>query len=86
MQSRNSKNVKIIDVSHHNGTINWTQVVLDGVKGAYIKLTEGTSFLSKTAYQNYLGAKNAGLRVGLYFVHTFFFISLLTSYSKYCIL
>lgn len=66
MQSRNSKNVKVIDVSHHNGTINWTQVALDGVKGAYIKLTEGTSFLSKTAYQNYLGAKNAGLRVGFY--------------------
>lgn len=66
MQSRSSKNVKIIDVSHHNGTINWTQVALDGVKGAYIKLTEGTSFLSKTAYQNYLGAKNAGLRVGFY--------------------
>jgi len=66
MQSRNSKNVKVIDVSHHNGTINWTKVALDGVKGAYIKLTEGTSFLSKTAYQNYLGAKNAGLRVGFY--------------------
>jgi len=66
MQSRNSKNVKVIDVSHHNGTINWTKVALDGVKGVYIKLTEGTSFLSKTAYQNYLGAKNAGLRVGFY--------------------
>lgn len=58
--------MKIIDVSHHNGTINWTQVALDGMKGAYIKLTEGTSFLSKTAYQNYLGAKNAGLLVGFY--------------------
>ena len=58
--------MKIIDVSHHNGTISWTQVALDGVKGAYIELTEGTSFLSKTAYQNYLGAKNAGLLVGFY--------------------
>ncbi|MED3974628.1 GH25 family lysozyme [Priestia megaterium] len=66
MQSRNSKNVKVIDVSHHNGTINWTKVAMDGVKGVYIKLTEGTSFLSKTAYQNYLGAKNAKLRVGFY--------------------
>lgn len=66
MQSRNSKNVKIIDVSHHNGTINWTQVALDGVKGAYIKLTEGETFVSPKAYENYLGAKNAGLRVGFY--------------------
>jgi len=66
MQNRSTQNVKVIDVSHHNGTINWTKVASDGVKGVYIKLTEGTSFLSPTAYQNYLGAKNAGLRVGFY--------------------
>lgn len=66
MQKRSPKNVKVIDVSHHNGKINWTKVAMDGVKGVYIKLTEGTSFLSKTAYSNYLGAKNAGLRVGFY--------------------
>lgn len=66
MQKRSPKNVKVIDVSHHNGKINWTKVAMDGVKGVYIKLTEGTSFLSKTAYSNYLGAKNAGLHVGFY--------------------
>ncbi|WP_454844416.1 GH25 family lysozyme [Priestia megaterium] len=66
MQKRSPKNVKVIDVSHHNGTINWTKVALDGVKGVYIKLTEGKSFIDPKAYQNYLGAKNAGLRVGFY--------------------
>ncbi|MBA9039367.1 GH25 family lysozyme M1 (1,4-beta-N-acetylmuramidase) [Bacillus aryabhattai] len=33
MQKRNSKNIKMIDVSHYNGTINWTKVTSDGAKG-----------------------------------------------------
>lgn len=47
MQNRNNQNIKVIDVSHHNGTIDWAKVASDGVKGAYIKLTEGTTFLDK---------------------------------------
>lgn len=66
MQNRSTNNVKVIDVSHHNGNIDWKKVAADGVKGVYIKLTEGTSFVDKKAYTNYLGAKNAGLRVGFY--------------------
>ncbi|MDE8676443.1 GH25 family lysozyme [Priestia aryabhattai] len=66
MQNRSAQNVKVIDVSHHNGRPNWTKVASDGVKGVYIKLTEGKSFLDDKAYENYLGAKNAGLRVGFY--------------------
>ncbi|GAB1769194.1 GH25 family lysozyme [Priestia sp. RMT2NF4] len=70
MQNRNNQNIKVIDVSHHNGTIDWAKVASDGVKGAYIKLTEGTTFLDKKSYDNYIGAKNAGLRVGFYhFAH-----------------
>jgi len=66
MQNRNKQNIKVIDVSHHNGTIDWAKVASDGVKGAYIKLTEGTTFLDEKSYDNYIGAKNAGLRVGFY--------------------
>ncbi|RBN38619.1 autolysin, partial [Priestia megaterium] len=70
MQNRNNQNIKVIDVSHHNGTFDWAKVASDGVKGAYIKLTEGTTFLDKKSYDNYIGAKNAGLRVGFYhFAH-----------------
>lgn len=66
MQNRSASNIKVIDVSHHNGNIDWKKVAAGGVEGAYIKLTEGTSFVDKRAYTNYLGAKNAGLRVGFY--------------------
>ena len=66
MQDRSEKNIKVLDVSHHNGNINWTKVASDGVKGVYIKLTEGKTYLDDKAYENYLGAKNAGLRVGFY--------------------
>jgi lysozyme len=70
MQNRSASNVKVIDVSHHNGNIDWKKVAADGVKGAYIKLTEGTTYLDDQSYKNYLGAKNAGIRVGFYcFAH-----------------
>lgn len=66
MQNRESNDVFGIDVSHHQGDINWTYVAKSGVKYVYIKLTEGTTYLDDKAYANYLGAKNAGLRVGFY--------------------
>lgn len=70
MQSRSSQNVLGIDVSHHNGVVNWQQVAKDGYKFVYLKLTEGKSYVDKTTYNNYIGAKNAGLRVGFYhFAH-----------------
>ena len=36
------------------------------MKGVYIKLTEGGTFVDPRSYENYIGAKNAGLRVGFY--------------------
>ena len=70
MQSRSEKNVLGIDISHHNGVVNWKQVANAGYKFAYLKLTEGKSYIDKTTYNNYIGAKNAGLRVGFYhFAH-----------------
>jgi len=70
MQSRNKQNVLGIDVSHHNGVIDWKKVAGDGYKFVYLKLTEGKSYVDKTTYNNYIGAKNAGLRVGFYhFAH-----------------
>jgi len=66
MQNRSNTDVFGIDVSNHQGDINWVDVAKSGVKFVYLKLTEGQTFLDKRAYQNYFGAKNAGLRVGFY--------------------
>ncbi|MBU3569291.1 peptidoglycan-binding protein [Priestia aryabhattai] len=66
LQSRSKGNVVGIDVSHHNGDVEWKQVAATGVKFVYLKLTEGKSYVDKTTYDNYIAAKNAGLRVGFY--------------------
>lgn len=66
MQNRSTQNVKVLDLSHHNTINSWPNIAKDGVKGVYIKLTEGTSFISSKAYDYYVAAKNAGLRVGFY--------------------
>lgn len=55
-----------IDVSHHNGTIDWPAVAGSGVRFAYIKATEGTGFKSPAFNANYTGSHAAGLIRGAY--------------------
>lgn len=58
--------IKGIDVSHHQGTINWTSVANDGVEFAIIKATEGTSFFDPVCSTNVANAKANGIKVGVY--------------------
>ncbi|KAI0262557.1 glycoside hydrolase family 25 protein [Gloeopeniophorella convolvens] len=59
-----------IDVSHFQGTISWGTVAADGVAFAFIKATEGTTFLDPNFSANYNGATGAGLIRGAYhFAH-----------------
>ena len=44
-----------IDVSHHNGEINWKQV--PDVEFVYIKATEGATFVDPMYQQNIKGAR-----------------------------
>jgi lysozyme len=53
-----------IDVSHHNGNINWGQV--PDVEFVYIKATEGATYVDPMFQQNIKGAKAKKLRVGAY--------------------
>lgn len=56
-----------IDVSHYQGNINWNRVAGSGeVSYVYIKATEGEKLVDATLRQNLLGARRAGLYVGLY--------------------
>jgi lysozyme len=66
MQAKTASNVKIIDVSHHQGSINWASVKADGVQGTFIKATEGKSMVDLKFSSNALGAATAGLKVGFY--------------------
>lgn len=60
--------MKVIDVSKHNGIIDWGKVADHGVKAVIIRAGFGRyiSQKDKTFEKNYLGAKIAGLAVGSY--------------------
>jgi GH25 family lysozyme M1 (1,4-beta-N-acetylmuramidase) len=55
-----------IDVSHYQGTINWTSVKSAGIQFAYIKATESTTYKDPTFNANYLNAYNAKVIRGAY--------------------
>ncbi|PSK86283.1 GH25 family lysozyme M1 (1,4-beta-N-acetylmuramidase) [Murinocardiopsis flavida] len=55
-----------IDVSHHNGSVDWGAVAKSGVKFSYIKATEGTGYKSPAFNSHYTGSHKAGLIRGAY--------------------
>ena len=61
-----------IDVSHHQGTVDWAQVAGAGVEFAFIRLgyrglQDGELHEDEQVRQNLAGAKAAGLKIGAYF-------------------
>ncbi|MDU5141048.1 MAG: GH25 family lysozyme [Paenibacillus dendritiformis] len=66
MQKRSDSNLLGIDVSHHNGTIDWNAVITSGVKFVFIKATEGIGYTDPKFRANADGANRAGLQVGFY--------------------
>lgn len=55
-----------IDVSDNNGTMNWASQYSSGVRFAYVKATEGSTWTDPTYSRNYKGARNAGMIRGAY--------------------
>jgi GH25 family lysozyme M1 (1,4-beta-N-acetylmuramidase) len=55
-----------VDVSHYQGSINWTSVKGAGIQFAYIKATEGTTYKDTAFNTNYVNAYNAGVIRGGY--------------------
>jgi lysozyme len=66
MTKDSGERAKGIDVSHHQGAIDWKKVAHSGVSFAYIKLTDGQNFTDPRFTQNWHGAKTAGLLRGAY--------------------
>lgn len=58
--------VKAIDVSNHQGTINWPAVKASGVDIAIIKISEGTTYYDPYAGFNYTNGKAVGVAMGGY--------------------
>src|SRR3954463_8047491 len=55
-----------IDVSRHQGEIDWNAVASSGVKFAWIKATEGGDHADVMFQANWQGAKAAGVARGAY--------------------
>lgn len=58
--------IRGIDVSAHNGDIDFNAVAADGIDFVMIKATEGTDWQDRALTRNYSRAREAGLTVGLY--------------------
>jgi lysozyme len=59
-----------VDVSHHQGSIDWKALADDRIAFAYIKATEGGSFRDANFATNWDGAAHAGLLRGAYHFFT----------------
>jgi lysozyme len=55
-----------IDVSHHQGTIDWVQVAASGQQFAFAKATEGRTFVDPNYATNKVGAAVNGIAFGAY--------------------
>lgn len=64
MQTRKQGNAQGIDVSHHNGNIDWAKVVKDGIDFAFIKATQNS--IAPMFLEQVKGAKSVGLLIGAY--------------------
>lgn len=62
--------VRGIDVSHHQGSIDWARVAKDDVQFVFLKATEGGDFKDKRFLENVRGAQEAKLPVGAYHFFT----------------
>lgn len=55
-----------IDVSHHQGEVNWHSVAGSPVKYAFVKATEGSSFVNHCFAKNWSRIQEVGLYRGAY--------------------
>ena len=58
--------VRGVDVSHYQGEIDWGTLADQKIQFAYLKATEGSSYLDPYFLENWKGAKEAGLKYGAY--------------------
>ncbi|MGN1412123.1 MAG: GH25 family lysozyme [Oscillospiraceae bacterium] len=63
--------VKGVDVSEYQGEIDWSELSSQGIQFAFIKATEGSSYVDKYFHQNFENAKKTDLRIGAYHFFSF---------------
>jgi lysozyme len=69
--SKRDHPVQGLDVSNHQGPIDWAEVRREGYSFAFVKATEGGDWTDGRYVEHTSGARAAGLRVGAYHYFTF---------------
>jgi lysozyme len=69
--SSNVYKIRGVDVSHHQGEIDWDLVKSDGVDFAFIKATEGGDHRDNNFTKNWKRAQEVGIVVGGYHYYSF---------------
>lgn len=62
--------VRGIDVSHHQGDIDWKKIAAQDIQFAYIKATEGEDFLDQDFKHNWHAAESVNILPGAYHYFT----------------
>ena len=63
--------IKGVDVSHYQGEIDWKVLSDQNIRFAYIKATEGSSYVDDAFADNYAQARKTELKVGAYHFFSF---------------
>lgn len=69
--SRESYPVRGVDVSSYQGDIDWEILASQDIQFAFIKATEGSSYVDPYFEKNYSSAMKTGLRIGAYHFFSF---------------
>ncbi len=65
-ERRSDYQVHGIDVSHHQGMVNWEAIAAANIHFAFLKATEGSTHCDTAFARNWRDAQRAGLRRGAY--------------------
>lgn len=77
--------MKIIDVSYHNGNIDFNKVKADGIAGVIIRAGYGKNNLDKKFKVNITNALKAGLKVGVYWFSYAYTEEMAKAEAEYCL-
>lgn len=69
--SNEKYSIRGIDISHHQGNIDWDLINKEKIKFVYIKATEGANYKDEKFYYNWREAKRHGIATGAYHFFTF---------------
>ncbi len=69
--SREEYPIRGVDVSHYQGIINWQVLADQDIQFAFIKATEGSTYVDPRFAENWAQAQRCGLRVGAYHFFSF---------------